>query len=566
MKLILYKNKAESNRLDKTDYLEKIYELDGTLRDKCSIISPIIQVQLVELTKICQCNYAYIADFGRYYYIDDVVGEYNSIVTLYMRSDPLMSFKDPILDLDVVALRNEYNYSYKLIDEKLPSKCEWDIKTDEFSSFHSFYPTNGDFTVSMYYKIQFSSNYTYSDTFDGGVLMPSNRIIYCNKTGLVNFLNATLSNNYSSTNFYKDNWTEGLISVSMIPVNLSKYGAPIVKLQPDVASGKYIFDVVGSTIQVNSDGSEFYDISNARISESFPGTKFDSVFRQRCELNIQNISKDDIYFLNLSPFTKTMLAIPYIGVIDFDISYLYEYDKILLTYYYDSCSCNLDCTIELIKDSNKILYKTLSIDLTVSIPITRTNSNDINRNKIFSVIQGALTIGSIAATAYGGGIGLTSGSSLTMSESLRNNYSRINPDNLTSSFTNVSKNTISKIGVGAIANRVGNMLIGAASSMVERVSVSQFSGCYTNWYFLKYAYLIRIVTKVADYGRTTSYSHLIGRPCEYNGKLSGLNGYTEIGGVHIEFNQLNYSPLIDEIEEIDSILRNGIILPDKPAS
>ena len=118
MKLILYKNKAESNRIDKSDYLEKIYELDGTLRDKCSIISPIIQVQLVELNKICQCNYAYIADFGRYYYIDDVVGEYNSIVTLYMRSDPLMSFKDPILDLDVVALRNEYNYDLDLVDDK----------------------------------------------------------------------------------------------------------------------------------------------------------------------------------------------------------------------------------------------------------------------------------------------------------------------------------------------------------------------------------------------------------------------------------------------------------------
>ena len=39
MKIILYKNKAENNRLDKTDYLEQIIEMEGALQEECSLTS-----------------------------------------------------------------------------------------------------------------------------------------------------------------------------------------------------------------------------------------------------------------------------------------------------------------------------------------------------------------------------------------------------------------------------------------------------------------------------------------------------------------------------------------------
>ena len=58
------------------------------------------------------------------------------------------------------------------------------------------------------------------------------------------------------------------------------------------------------------------------------------------------------------------------------------------------------------------------------------------------------------------------------------------------------------------------------------------------------------------------YLKLLGAPCCKNKKISELNGYTEIGGAHIEFNQLNSSPTNEERDEIDSILRSGVILPD----
>lgn len=134
MKLYLYQCLCENNRLDKRSYLTQLFELDGTLREECSLITPVIQVQLIELAKIIKANYAYIPDFGRYYYIDDIIGERTGIITLYMRSDVLMSFREGILNLDVFCSRNEYDFSTDLIDNLLPSKVDYDIDIQSFAA------------------------------------------------------------------------------------------------------------------------------------------------------------------------------------------------------------------------------------------------------------------------------------------------------------------------------------------------------------------------------------------------------------------------------------------------
>ena len=62
----LYSNTAETNRVDKTNFLTLKATLQGNLKEKTSIINPIINF---ELSDVPDFNYVYIAEFNRYYFI-----------------------------------------------------------------------------------------------------------------------------------------------------------------------------------------------------------------------------------------------------------------------------------------------------------------------------------------------------------------------------------------------------------------------------------------------------------------------------------------------------------------
>ena len=74
--------------------------ISGTLRDETSIINPII---IINNTTPIRYNYAYIPEFKRYYYINNIESVRNNVWKLYLQVDPLMSFKGDILALKVVA-------------------------------------------------------------------------------------------------------------------------------------------------------------------------------------------------------------------------------------------------------------------------------------------------------------------------------------------------------------------------------------------------------------------------------------------------------------------------------
>lgn len=92
MNIILYNNVSERIAVNKT--LENEVTLTGTLRDETDIRKPTI---LITYVGILDRNYAYIPDFGRYYYIDDIVSVRTGIWRVSMVCDVLMSFKDDIL-------------------------------------------------------------------------------------------------------------------------------------------------------------------------------------------------------------------------------------------------------------------------------------------------------------------------------------------------------------------------------------------------------------------------------------------------------------------------------------
>lgn len=98
MDIVLYVNNSERQAINKT--LTNGLTLTGSLRNESSVINPTI---LIETTNPSSYNYAYIPEFGRYYFITDMVSVRTNLWRMSLSVDVLMSFKTQILNLDVIV-------------------------------------------------------------------------------------------------------------------------------------------------------------------------------------------------------------------------------------------------------------------------------------------------------------------------------------------------------------------------------------------------------------------------------------------------------------------------------
>ena len=121
----LFKTASENNRVIKTLTDEK--QLSGELRNQTSVLNPSIRIESAD--NISTYNYAYISEFGRYYYITDIVSVRTNCWTVSLRCDVLMSYSDQIKAITGVVVRQESNPNKLLVDrlERLQSNKDIDI-------------------------------------------------------------------------------------------------------------------------------------------------------------------------------------------------------------------------------------------------------------------------------------------------------------------------------------------------------------------------------------------------------------------------------------------------------
>lgn len=97
MEIRLYNNTSEQNAINKNITNETV--LTGSLRNDSNIKNPVI---LINSTSIITQNYAYIPEFHRYYYINEITSIRSGILSISLLCDVLMSFKDDILSCNAV--------------------------------------------------------------------------------------------------------------------------------------------------------------------------------------------------------------------------------------------------------------------------------------------------------------------------------------------------------------------------------------------------------------------------------------------------------------------------------
>lgn len=121
MKATFYSSSAEKNRLDKTTYLLGAMEVDILLKENCGMLTP----TLIISTNILNKNYVYIPLFARYYFITNITRLDNNRVEIMCKCDVLMSFKEDITTLKVIATRSSNKYNQYLIDKAIAIESDY---------------------------------------------------------------------------------------------------------------------------------------------------------------------------------------------------------------------------------------------------------------------------------------------------------------------------------------------------------------------------------------------------------------------------------------------------------
>lgn len=136
MELSLYISTDDENVINKEMVLQKKIEIK--LKDNVDLISPIIILKDDDSLNIMNCNYCYLNELKRYYFIRDIALMNGNMFKLILECDVIESFKDDILnsqckynriikdgdfidfpyDLDLRKVVDIYEGSHELTDNK----------------------------------------------------------------------------------------------------------------------------------------------------------------------------------------------------------------------------------------------------------------------------------------------------------------------------------------------------------------------------------------------------------------------------------------------------------------
>lgn len=122
MTINFYTNNSSEKAVNKV--LTSNLSLTGTLREECDVVNPSV---LIEHSGFITSNYAYIPEFGRYYYIRKKTSVRNNLWRIDFHVDVRSSFKEDIKRNKALLERSEYLYNLYLPDSCMP------IEQDNFN-------------------------------------------------------------------------------------------------------------------------------------------------------------------------------------------------------------------------------------------------------------------------------------------------------------------------------------------------------------------------------------------------------------------------------------------------
>lgn len=587
MKIIFYNNKDETIVVNKKN-ITPLFEIDGTLREGCSIYNPVIQikiygkdltnngvVQSIELAKLIKSNYAYVEDFSRYYYIDDIIGEYSNVATLFLKCDVLMSFKDYFKELNVFASRNEYSYNKNVydsdivrnsklkLDNKIPSLATVKIETyadlqnpffDIETSGLARFVISG---VSLFgYDASINTLSNQTKPIKPNFTVFPNEFIVCDESCVIDIYNWLLSTTFEPSkinNIFKSEPVNAVGNVMIFPFDITKDNNKLQDLRKtDTWSGKYVIRFLGNTFDLSPRNMEIdgKTVERTKVFAPLLFTRdYSNIVIKEFTININK--EQDLPFLYFSDSCRAVLYLPFYGFVDIP-NYLVV-SNIYIAYFIDIYTGDFD--IVLSSDYDFVgAFKVVSGNCCYQLPFTAINKNEIARNKLMAAIKG----GKMLANLFTGGYEqkIQTGSITETTSKFR--YGK--KGNMTSFKKTTTEQPLSEtteFNHKSFINDASDLTMTYMGALIQHDFSHNSSSSLNYWFAGENP---RMLISYPRYYIPNGYDRLVGRPTTYSGKLKGLFGYTEIVGVHIEGDMGSASQL--EKEEIEQSLKTGVILPN----
>lgn len=143
MTITLYKNQSDKRYITKTLADAKTLTNCRIYEDN-SISTPSIRIETDSVIP-AGYNYAYIPDFGRYYYITDIEVA-NGYIIVSLSVDVLMTYKNDILSSEVIVGRQESQFNTYLADDKFRA---YEYNNQFIHAFSSPFTKNLEFVLTV---------------------------------------------------------------------------------------------------------------------------------------------------------------------------------------------------------------------------------------------------------------------------------------------------------------------------------------------------------------------------------------------------------------------------------
>ena len=115
--LQVLKTSTDKKYLSKS--VNEIVEKKCRLKYGSSIVNPVVILKKLSDSHTRQFNYAYIREWGRYYFVNDIVELQAEQIQVSLHVDVLNSYKDDIRSITTLIERQENVYSPYFVDEEM---------------------------------------------------------------------------------------------------------------------------------------------------------------------------------------------------------------------------------------------------------------------------------------------------------------------------------------------------------------------------------------------------------------------------------------------------------------
>ena len=129
MEVITYTTTDEAEKVTKTLTNAATYS-NVTMKDPTDVVHPVITIQTT--ANLSSVNYMRIERYGRYYFAEKPIAVKNGVWELHCTCDPLMSFKESLLNIYGTVTRSETLYNGYLNDSQYKALSYRNIVTKTF--------------------------------------------------------------------------------------------------------------------------------------------------------------------------------------------------------------------------------------------------------------------------------------------------------------------------------------------------------------------------------------------------------------------------------------------------